>query len=113
MSDRNAKLVYSTDRDVSGKDKGRINMPQSDIKPEDQKIIVMLERKGRRGKSVTVVQGLLMNQKRKAFFLKELKAKIGTGGTIKKDCFEFQGDHCDRLLAELKKKGFKPRRSGG
>ena len=95
------------------KKKGKVNMPLNNSTPESQKIIVRLDRKNRGGKSVTVVECLVMNQNSKLIFLKQLKAKLGTGGTIKDDCFEFQGDHCNRLMAELKKMGYKPKRSGG
>jgi translation initiation factor 1 len=113
MNDHNSKLVYSTDRDVPRKEKGKVNSPLNNSTSASQEIIVRLERKGRGGKSVTVVECLLMNQNSKLIFLKQLKAKLGTGGTIKDDCFEFQGDHCSRLMAELKKMGYKPKRSGG
>ncbi len=113
MNDRNSKLVYSTDRNVPRKEKGKVNSPGSNSTPENQKIIVKLERKGRGGKSVTIVEGLVKNQNSQVAFLKQLKAKLGTGGTIKDDCFEFQGDHCSRLTDELKQMGYKPKRSGG
>ena len=113
MNDHNSKLVYSTDRNVPRKDKEQVNSSGSNSTPENQKIIVKLERRGRGGKSVTVVEGLVKNQNSKVAFLKQLKAKLGTGGTIKDDCFEFQGEHCSRLIAELKKMGYKPKRSGG
>ena len=113
MNDHKSKLVYSTDRNVPGKEKVKVNSPLNNSTPESQKIIIKLERKGRGGKTVTVIEGILMNQNSKVAFLKQLKAKLGTGGTIKDDCFEFQGDHCNRLMAELKKMGYKPKRSGG
>ncbi len=112
MNDHNSKLVYSTDRNVTRKEKGKVESPLSNSTPDQQKITVKLERKGRGGKTVTVVEGLLMKQNSKIAFLKQLKGKLGTGGTIKDDCFEFQGDHCNRLITELKKMGYKPKRSG-
>ncbi|UCH80251.1 MAG: translation initiation factor [Nitrospiraceae bacterium] len=79
---------------------------------DHKKVLVRLERKGRGGKKVTIVQGLPMNRKNKILFFKQLKAKLGTGGTVRQDCFEFQGDHCDKLIDDLKKMGLKPRLSG-
>ena len=113
MTHENSKLVYSTDRSIPEKKKIDSISEGSTIKPEQQNIIVRMERKGRRGKSVTVVECLEMNQSDKSIFLKQLKTKLGTGGTIKDNRFEFQGDHCSRLMVELKNMGYKPRRSGG
>ena len=113
MKDKNSKLVYSTDRRISEKKKIDVNSEGNTLKPEQQNIIVRMERKGRGGKTVTVVECLEMNQSSKLIFLKQLKTTLGTGGTIKDNCFEFQGDHCSRLMAELKKMGYRTRRSGG
>ena len=113
MTDRNSKLVYSTDRSIPEKKKIDSISEGRTVQPEQQNIIVRMERKGRGGKTVTVVECLEMNKSSKLNFLKQLKTKLGTGGTIRDNCFEFQGDHCSRLMVELKKMGYKPRRSGG
>jgi translation initiation factor 1 len=66
-----------------------------------------MEKKGRGGKAVTVVDGLPNN----AVFLKdlclELKRACGTGGTVAEDgTVELQGDLRDRVREFLGKKGF-------
>jgi translation initiation factor 1 len=65
-----------------------------------------MERKGRGGKAVTVVDGLPRN----AVFLKdlcqELKQACGTGGTVTDGGVELQGDLRERVRASLLKKGF-------
>jgi translation initiation factor 1 len=65
-----------------------------------------MEKKGRGGKTVTVVGGLPRN----AAFLKglsqDLKRACGTGGAIVDDAIELQGDLRDRVRAALVKKGF-------
>ena len=113
MNDKNSKLVYSTDSSMSQKKKPLANEKGSPLNPGQQKVIIKLERKGRGGKTVTVIEGLAMKHDSKNAFLKQLKGKLGTGGAVKEDCFEFQGDHCNRLRAELNKMGYKPKRSGG
>ena len=55
-------------------------------RPSQQKAIVRLDRKGRGGKSVTVIEGLQMPQKEREALLKQLKSKLGTGGTVKDTC---------------------------
>ncbi len=65
-----------------------------------------MEKKGRGGKTVTVVDGLPSN----AAFLKalsqDLKRLCGTGGAVVDDAIELQGDLRDRVRAALVKKGF-------
>ena len=65
-----------------------------------------MEKKGRGGKTMTVVYGLPRN----AAFLKELthelKRACGTGGTAVEDGVELQGDLRDRVRDVLQKKGF-------
>ena len=65
-----------------------------------------LEKKGRGGKAVTVVDGLPDN----AVFLKdlcqELKRLCGTGGTVDAGSVELQGDLRDRIRVALRAKGF-------
>ena len=43
---------------------------------------------------------------------KDLKAACGSGGTVKDGVIEVQGDHCDRVMATLQAKGYKPKRAG-
>lgn len=65
-----------------------------------------MEKKGRGGKTVTVVDGLPRN----AAFLKELcqelKRACGTGGAVSDDTIELQGDLRDRVREYLIKKRF-------
>ena len=103
MKDHNSRLVYSTDSNVQRKKKLDARDLESSAKPEHQKVIVRKERKGRGGKTVTVVECLVMNQNSKLAFLKQLKSKLGTGGTIRDDCSEFQGDHCSILYLNYRK----------
>jgi len=76
-------------------------------------VTVRHDRKRRGGKSVTVVEGIQMQQKEMKSLLKELKAGLGAGGTVKDISIEIQGDHCDAIMAALEKMGYRPKRSGG
>jgi translation initiation factor 1 len=108
------RLVYSTDV-------GRVcpgcGWPTHDCKcrqraanaePIPGRIVakLRLEKKGRGGKTVTVVAGLPQN----AAFLKDLcqdlKRTCGTGGTVVDGGVELQGDLRDRVRESLLKKGF-------
>ena len=71
------------------------------------------ETKGRKGKGVTLVTGLLLNDADKKNLLVEIKKKCGAGGSLKDDVLEIQGDHRDSIVELLKNKGFQVKKSGG
>lgn len=66
-----------------------------------------MERKGRGGKDVTVLEQLNLNPVLKQRWLKELKAALGCGGLIEGDTIVLQGDHRKRLPELLSKMGVK------
>ena len=67
--------------------------------------------KGRRGKAVTVVRGLTLADSALAQLARELKAACGVGGTLKDGTIELQGDHVERVLAELGTRGLRAKRA--
>ena len=113
MSDKNTRLVYSTEQNVPRKESPVERAVPTNLPPAQQKVIVRLDRKGRGGKSVTVIDGLLMHREQLESLLKQLKGKLGTGGSVKDTSLELQGDKCTALIAALQKMGYKPKRSGG
>jgi translation initiation factor 1 len=81
--------------------------------PSDGVVRVSRETKGRKGKGVTLVTGVPLGGAELADLAKQLKNKCGAGGTIKGGVIEIQGDHRDRVVAELQTKGWTVKRSGG
>lgn len=71
------------------------------------------ETAGRRGKGVTLVWELNLNEDGLKELCTKLKNKCGSGGTVKDGKIEIQGDHRDTVTAELEKMGYKVKRSGG
>jgi len=72
---------------------------------------VQASRKGRKGKTVTVISGFQAKPETLATLLKQLKTQCGSGGTVKEDTIEIQGDQkLVQLLAQL---GYKAKISGG
>jgi translation initiation factor 1 len=57
-----------------------------------------------KGKKVTVLAGLAPADRET--LLKPLKALCGAGGTIKDDTLEVQGEHREKVLAELARRGY-------
>jgi len=76
-------------------------------------VCVGRETKGRRGKGVTLVWDLPLPPDRLAEFAAQLKGRLGTGGTVKDGRIEIQGDHRDRIVAELEALGYRVKRVGG
>jgi translation initiation factor 1 len=76
-------------------------------------IRVSRETKGRKGKGVTVITGLRLNEKDLKALAKELKKKCGAGGTVAERNIEIQGDLRDRLVELLMEKGYTVKRVGG
>lgn len=77
--------------------------------------VVRLQRqtKGRKGKGVTLVTGVPLADPELIQLCKLLKKKCGSGGTVKDGVIEIQGDHRDRLMIELTKRGWTVKRAGG
>ena len=112
MSEDKTKLVYSTGKSISRKERPVEDSVKPMLNPSHQKVIVRLDRKRRGGKTVTVIEGLLIPVKDMEALLKRLKAGLGTGGTVKDSTLEIQGDHCEALITALANMGYRPKRLG-
>lgn len=84
-----------------------------DLPPNQQNLKVQASRKGRKGKTVTVISGFQSNSETLAALLKQLKAQCGAGGTIKDNEIEIQGDHAQKIAQFLIQLGYKAKVSGG
>ncbi len=71
----------------------------------------MRDRKGRGGKTVTVVTGVPGSALAKT--AGELKRLCGTGGTLRGDSIEIQGDHRERVAELLRQRGYAVKLAGG
>jgi protein-tyrosine phosphatase len=71
------------------------------------------ETAGRRGKGVTTVFDLPLDESGLRELAAVLKQRCGTGGTVKEGRIEIQGDQRERIVAELEKLGYKVKRVGG
>jgi translation initiation factor 1 len=68
---------------------------------------------GRGGKGVSVIIGLPLDAAGLAELATRLKKLCGAGGAVKDGVIEVQGDHRERLVAELRKLGYAAKQSGG
>ena len=69
--------------------------------------VVRMERSGRGGTEVTVVEQLVLDDAGRQTWLKALKSSLGCGGTIEGETLVLQGDHRERLRALLTARGVK------
>ena len=110
----NSKIVYSTDygkmcprccRQLSAcvcrQDKKK-TLSQSN----DGIVRVRYETKGRKGKGVTLISGLALNEENLLKLAKELKSRLGVGGTVKDFTIELQGDLREPAVQQLRKSGY-------
>lgn len=69
--------------------------------------VVRIEKKGRGGKEVTVVEKLSLGATELERWLKDLKQSLGTGGVVEEGSLVLQGDHRARIAAWLEARGVK------
>lgn len=117
MKNRSGGLVFSTEQGRMCPD---CRQPVADClcgtpsRPSGDGVVrVSRETKGRKGKGVTLVTGIPLDEKELKAFAKILKAKCGTGGTVKDGVVEIQGDQRDVLVPLLKDKGWEVKKAGG
>jgi|SRR5208283_1944325 len=113
MTEKGSRLVYSTEKVIGGKEKhGR--SPSAAEHPSVQKqVYIRLERKGRCGKSVVIISGLRGSRQAMEAVLKLVKSRLGTGGTIKGETLEIQGNHREVVSLLLQDLGYRTKQSGG
>ena len=80
--------------------------------PKTQPVRVSRERRAG-GKMITIIRGLGLREAELSAMLKNFKSTLGTGGTIREDSIELQGDHRDKLVETLRQMGYPAKPSGG
>ncbi len=112
MDDWKSKLgnfVYSTNKETVSTNK----IEEDEILPKNQELILKLEKKGRGGKTVVIIENFIGSENALKDLAKEIKNHCGTGGSIKDGAILIQGDVRDKIIVFLKNKAFKTKRVGG
>jgi translation initiation factor 1 len=105
-------MVYSTDPDYpyeTGDEAQQGKTPP----PGEQTLGIRLERKGRKGKTVTIIVGFRGSGDDLKTLAKELKTALGVGGSVKNGEILLQGDFQERAQEMLMKIGYQVKRAGG
>lgn len=111
-SPRNSRPVYATG---AGRLCAKCGWPVADCRcsstfdqpvPDKPVVKLRIEKSGRNGKTVTVIDGLPRNRELLANLASELKKACGSGGTAGETTVEIQGDHRETIRARLAGKGW-------
>ena len=104
-------IMYSTDPSFSYEDENEV-VPER-VPNNQQDLRVMLDRKNRGGKAVTLITGFIGTATEAEQLSKMLKTKCGVGGSAKDGEIIVQGDFRDKVVLMLQKEGYKVKKSGG
>ncbi len=110
-------LVYSTDQGKlcpsCNKAISQCNCVRDKNYQQADVVKISLDKKGRKGKGVTIIEGLGGNDTSLKKIAKTLKQKCSSGGSVKGGTIEIQGDQRDLVKAHLEKDGHTVKLSGG
>lgn len=108
---RNSGVVYSTNPHFAYES---FDDDQQETRPPSQQLLyVSQDRKQRKGKVVTLVEGFVGTPEDLGDLGKTLKAKCGVGGSVKDGEIILQGEHRDKVISVLESAGYKVKRKGG
>jgi translation initiation factor 1 len=97
-------LVYSTDPNFKIEEER--SEDQETVVSAQQKLRILLDKKQRAGKAVTLITGFIGKQTDMEELGKKLKTSCGTGGSVKDGEIIIQGDNRDKVLQWLQKNGY-------
>lgn len=97
-------IVYSTNLDFNYESQEECEPDTLDRK--QQKLRVAIEKKGRGGKTVTVINGFIGKEDDLKELGRLLKTKCGVGGSVKDGEILIQGDFKQRIIDLLKAEGY-------
>jgi len=103
-------MVYSTNPDFQF-DTGQ-ESESGTLPPNRQKLIVSLDKRNRKGKSVTLVTGYIGTNADLEELGRALKTKCGVGGSVKDGEILIQGDFRDKIVQILSTEGYLAKKSG-
>ena len=104
-------IVYSTNPNFSYQTEP--NEEAETLPPAQQQLKIMLDKKARAGKQVTLISGFVGKTDDLESLGKALKNLCGSGGSAKDGEILIQGDHRDKILNHLVSKGYKAKKAGG
>ena len=104
-------FIFSTNPDFQRNNDD--DTPEETLAPNQQKLRVMIDRKKRKGKNVTLVVGFEGNEDDLKDLGKYLKSKCGVGGSVKDYEIIVQGNQKDKVVKLLLEKGYTQTKGAG
>lgn len=104
-------VVYSTDPDFqfdTGEREEKETLPAG-----SQKLHIRKDRKNRKGKTVTLIEGFRGTENDLKTLARKIKSRLGVGGSVSGGAILIQGDFRDRIVQILEESGYHVRSSGG
>jgi len=115
MAKKNKKewvnIVYSTNEDYNFANEN--DFEEETLAPNEQMLRVLIDKKQRKGKVATIIQGFVGTNDDLKELAKSLKSSCGVGGSAKDGEIIIQGEFRDKIMALLQDKGYKTKRVGG
>jgi translation initiation factor 1 len=102
-------VMYSTNPDFEYDDSTE---EQETLENNEQKLYVSLDRRNRKGKSVSLIEGFVGSNEDLKDLAKQLKNLCGVGGTAKNEEIIIQGDFRDKIVTYLKDKSYIVKKKG-
>lgn len=103
--------VYSTNPEFTynqGEDEDQETLPKN-----EQILYISLDKKNRKGKAVSLVEGFIGKEIDLKDLGKLLKSKCGVGGSVKEGEILIQGDFREKIVKLLESEGYKVKKKGG
>ncbi len=110
MSKKNRNVVYSTNPNYDYDDE---NEEFETFEPNEQKLKVLIDRKQRKGKSVTLITGYEGSDEDMKDLAKTLKSKCGVGGSVKDGEIIVQGEFKEKIYSLLIEMGYQQTKKVG
>lgn len=97
-------IVYSTAEDFTSFEE---NESEEFLPAGEQMLKIVLDKKHRGGKVVSIIKGFAMKETEIEAMAKKLKSFCGSGGSVKDNEIIIQGDHREKILQWLLKNGYR------
>ena len=108
---KNSRLVYSTSSEkVTSKE---FTEQKSTMADTDGIVRIHRQTKGRKGNGVSVIVGLITDEANVKTLAKQLKRKLGVGGSVKQGNIELQTSDREQIKEYLRSQGYKVKIAGG
>lgn len=105
-----SRVVYST---TDGDLRKAPDLALRQRRADGDRVKVRREVAGRRGKAVTTIAGVPVDDAGLKELAGKLKKRCGVGGSVKNGVIEIQGDHRDVVVQVLEAEGYRPVLAGG